>query len=136
MQALGRPVASWSETRGVLTVWLRIADSLAQRPHGCPTILCGTILPEHIAECDSRPLFSEVHWLALTCEPDVLAARLRARPAWRGTQEPDFIAENIRFNGWFKAYKNQPAIQLLDTTHIPLEETAQQVTAWIDKIIH
>jgi hypothetical protein len=45
--------------------WLRIAQQIAQRPAGNPTILCGTILPDQIAGCPSLPLFSAVHWLAL-----------------------------------------------------------------------
>ena len=112
--------------------WLRIADSLAQRPHGRPTILCGTILPEHIAECDSRPLFSEVHWLALTCEPDVLAARLRARPAWRGCDEK-FIVAQLEYLHWLTvdtATAIQPPLQIVDTTDAPISETARRVRDW------
>jgi len=30
-----------------------------------------------------RALFSYIHYLALIAEPDVLAGRLAARPAWR-----------------------------------------------------
>jgi hypothetical protein len=44
------------------------------------------------------------------------------------------MEEHKRFNQWFINYNNianQPPINLLDTTNIPLEETARDVTLWI-----
>ena len=68
--------------------WLRLSAYLAQS--GRPTILCGTITPENVAECEAHTLFSEIHYLALWCEPDVLRERLQARGDFFASEE--FIA--------------------------------------------
>jgi hypothetical protein len=116
----------------VLGNWLRIAQSIAQRPVPNPTILCGTILPERIAACPEHILFREIHWLALLCEPEEHARRLRARPAWRGWTEEQ-IAEHLRFAEWFRtnaATAFEPPLTLLDTTHVTVEQTATQIHDW------
>ena len=38
--------------------WLRIADNLAQRPHGRLTILCGTMQPEDIVKVILAPVLA------------------------------------------------------------------------------
>jgi len=112
--------------------WLRIADSLVQRPHPRPTILCGTIQPEDIEACDVFPFFRCVHWLALVCEAETLTARLRARPAWRGCDEA-FIFAQRTYLQWLHEHALTafaPPLTLLDTTHTPLEQTAEQIQNW------
>jgi hypothetical protein len=112
--------------------WLRIAEHIAQRPAGNPTILCGTILPDRIAGCPSLPLFSGVHWLALLCEPATLAGRLRRRPAWRGWDEAK-IAEHLQFADWFRSQAQEafdPPLTIVDTTNIPIEATARAIRDW------
>jgi energy-coupling factor transporter ATP-binding protein EcfA2 len=112
--------------------WLRIAQHIAQRPIGNPTILCGTILPDRIADCPSLPLFSAVHWLALLCEPATLAERLRRRPAWRGW-DGTTIAEQLQFAAWFRAHGQDafdPPLTIVDTTVISIEATAEMVRDW------
>jgi hypothetical protein len=55
---------------------------------------------------------------------------LKARPAWRGTREADYIERHIQFNRWFKEQGN-PFASLINTTSLPLETTAEQVKSWI-----
>ena len=112
--------------------WLRIAEHIAQRPTGNPTILCGTILPDRIADCPSLPLFSTVHWLALLCEHAALADRLRQRPAWRGWDEAK-IAEQVQFADWLRSHGHDafdPPLTILDTTNISVVETARAMRDW------
>jgi hypothetical protein len=112
--------------------WLRIAQHIAQRPVGYPTILCGTIVPERIANCPSLPLFSAVHWLALLCEAATLADRLRRRPAWRGWDEAK-VAEHVQFADWFRSHGHaafDPPLTIIDTTNAPIEATASAIRDW------
>jgi hypothetical protein len=112
--------------------WLRIAQHIAQRPGGNPTILCGTILPDQIADCPSLPLFSAIYWLALLCEHATLADRLRRRPAWRGWDEAK-IAEHLQFADWFRSHGHDafdPPLTMIDTTHASIEETANVIRDW------
>ncbi len=74
-----------------------------------------------------------MHYLALVCDDEVLAERLRSRPAWRRSSAPEKVEEQVRFNRWFRGQEGQvgPAIELIDTTGISVEETAEQVAMWI-----
>lgn len=135
---LWRPEFNTPETkyRDFFDLWLRMCKNIGQS--GRPVVLfgAGPGVPENLENCIERRYFSQIHYLALVCADETLAQRLQQRPAWRGTGEPAFIQENIRFNQWFKAYDGQPAITRLDTTTTPLAETTRQVAAWIDGIIN
>ena len=112
--------------------WLRIAEHIAQRPAGNPTILCGTILPDQIADCPSLPLFSAVHWLALLCENAILADRLRRRPAWRGWDEAK-IAQQLQFADWLRSHGQDafdPPLTIVDTTIVSIEAAAIKIRDW------
>lgn len=116
----------------VLQNWLRIADSIAQRPDSCPTILCGTWLPERLHATPLAIHFRSIHWLALTCEPAILRQRLEQRPAWRGWNEAT-IAEQLAFARWFTtnaAIAFDPPLVLLDTSSTSIGETAVQIRDW------
>jgi hypothetical protein len=94
----------------------------------------GVGVPENLEDCIERRYFSEVKYLSLVCSDEILAKRLRDRPAWRGTQEQAYIEEHQRFNQWFINYnrdEKQPPITLLDTGNRSIEETAQEVAAWL-----
>lgn len=110
--------------------WLRIAAALAQR--GRPTILCGTMQPAELADCSARVFFSTIHWLALQCAEATLAARLQARPAWRGC-DAAFIQGQLAYSRWFDANASSafdPPLAVIDTTAAPLAQTAAQIRAW------
>jgi len=116
--------------------WLRIADSLAQRPHGRPTILCGTMQPEDIVNSGLASHFSTIYWLALVCSTELLRERLRARPAWRGFNE-ELITEHETYLAWLHANAQtafDPPLKLLDTTGDSIADTARQITDWAMEI--
>lgn len=124
---------SGGDWQSVKCSWLRIADSLAQR--GRPTILCGTMNPDEIDQCESRAAFPRIHYLALECEDAVLIERLRARPAWRGSTDA-FIAQSLEYARWYRENAKtrfDPPLEFADTTHATVEETAHRIRDWAVK---
>jgi predicted kinase len=114
--------------------WLRLAASVQQS--GRPVVLCGTVAPPQFESWPERVLFADLHYLALTCAPSVLAERLRARPAWRAWDE-ERIAEMLEFNDWVLAEHadTKPPMTLLDTTSATPAETAAHVAAWVRELL-
>lgn len=112
--------------------WLRMAAMIHQS--GRPVVLCGTVVPVQFERCPQRALVGDISYLALVSEPDALRARLLARPAWRGWDEPR-IEETLRFNDWLRANGPalRPPVELLDTTARPLPDTVRAVTAWVER---
>lgn len=110
--------------------WLRLIATINQ--NGRPVVLCGTVAPPEFEQRPERVLLGDVHYLALTCDPDVLARRLRARPAWREWDELR-IEEMLEFNDWIKgnAATTAPPMDLRDTTTERVEDTADAVAAWV-----
>jgi broad-specificity NMP kinase len=112
------------------STWLRMAAMIHQS--GRPVVLVGTVVPAQLEHRPERVFVGDIHYLGLVCEPEVLSARLRARPAWRGWDEPR-IAETLEFNDWLR--RNGPAldppVELLDTTALPPAEIARVVTDWV-----
>ncbi|HEU5157919.1 MAG TPA: AAA family ATPase [Streptosporangiaceae bacterium] len=109
--------------------WLRMAAMIHQS--GRPVLLCGTVVPPEFEPLPERALFTEIRYLALTCDPHVLAERLRRRPAWREWSEPR-ITETLEFNDWIRAEaaSMNPPMRLLDTTRSSVTATADHVCAW------
>ena len=116
--------------RDYFEMWLRLAKNISQS--GRPIVIfgAGAGVPASVEPCIERRYFSTVHYLALVCDDEVLAQRLKARPAWRGSGEAAFIEKNVQFNQWFKEQGN-PFASLIDTTNLTLETTAEQVKTWI-----
>jgi broad-specificity NMP kinase len=108
--------------------WLRLAASLGQS--GRPVVLCGTVAPPQFERLPERVLFDEIHYLALVCDHDVLRARLRARPAWRGWDEPR-IEEMLDFAEWIATAHTDPPMTRLDTTTATVAETAAVIESWV-----
>ncbi len=111
-------------------IWLRTAAMIHQS--GRPVVLVGTVVPEQFERRPERVFVGEIHYLALVADPGVLGPRLRARPAWRGWDEPR-IAETLEFNDWLRRTGPtlDPPVELLDTTALELTETARVVTEWV-----
>lgn len=110
--------------------WLRIAFSIAQS--GRPVILCGTMIPEQIDQCDHHGYFSTIYYLNLHCDDATRAARLRARPAWRGCDE-GFITGMQRLAAWLienAATAFDPAMPTIDTTSASPLHIANQIKEW------
>ena len=121
------PVDDFAEFR---RVWLRMAGMIHQS--GRPVVLVGTVVPEQFERRPERVFVGEIHYLALVADPDVLRSRLRARPAWRGWDEPR-IAETVGFNDWLRREGPtlDPPVELFDTTTVELAETARRVVDWV-----
>ncbi len=134
---LWRPEFNTPDTnyRDFFETWLRVCKNISQS--GRPVVLfgAGVGMPENIENRIERRYFSKVHYLALVCSDETLSQRLQQRPVWRGTREPDYVEEHIRFNSWFKVYNGQPVIKLTDTTNVALEETTLQVRSWINESV-
>ncbi|CAM3813105.1 nucleoside kinase [Nocardiopsis rhodophaea] len=120
------------EHRLFRSTWLRMAAMVQQ--NGRPVVLCGTVVPPELEPLPERALFSEIHYLSLMCDPEVLAARLRARPAWRQWDEPR-IAEMLDYTAWIAetAHEMDPPVSLVDTTNATVESTAADVQSWIER---
>jgi AAA domain-containing protein len=116
--------------RAFRTTWLRLAATIGQS--GRSVLLCGTVVPPELEPLPERALFREVRYLALTCRADVLAARLRARPAWREWDEPR-IVEMLEYAAWLErnAATLDPPVELFDTTERSIEETVAAVHRWL-----
>jgi hypothetical protein len=115
--------------RDYFETWLRLAKNISQSGRPVVSFGAGMGVPANIDPCIERRYFSTIHYLALVCDNEVLTQRLKARPAWRGSEEA-FIARQIQFNEWFKE-KGNPFASLIDTTNLTLETTAEQVKSWI-----
>ncbi|MGH3433731.1 MAG: AAA family ATPase [Thermocrispum sp.] len=113
------------------SAWLRLAAMIHQS--GRPVVLCGTVVPPEFEPRPERVLFSDVHYLALTADPQVLAERLRNRPAWRAWDDEERIAEMLRFAAWLReaAATLEPAVELVDTTDRPLDEVVRIARDWV-----
>jgi ribose 1,5-bisphosphokinase PhnN len=116
--------------RDYFETWLRLAKNISQSGRPVVSFGAGMGVPANIDPCIERRYFSTIHYLALVCDDEVLTQRLKARPAWRGSGEEAFIARQLQFNQWFKE-KGNPFAALIDTTHLSLETTAEQVRTWI-----
>ncbi len=124
-----------SNYRDFFETWLRVAKDISQS--GRPVVLFGAGLgvPSNIELCVERRYFSEIYYLALVCSEGTLEKRLQSRPEWRQSGNIKFIKANIGLNNWFKSQGSdqKSGIDLLDTTEISVQETADQVASWISK---
>jgi hypothetical protein len=134
---LWRPQFNSPETnfRDYFETWLRVCKNIGQSGRPVALFGAGVGVPQNLESCIERRYFSAIHYLALVCSDEALSERLGTRPAWRGSGEQTYIEEHKRFNAWFKNYDagNQPPIELIDTSRSSLEETADQVQAWIEE---
>jgi predicted kinase len=120
--------------REFFETWLRMCKNISQS--GKPVVLlCAGGIPENVERCVERRYFSKVHYLALASEDGDLVERLQRRPAWRECNNETYIEEQVRFNQWLREAGSQtePAIELLNTTGVGIEETVEWVTSWIDE---
>lgn len=114
-------------------LWLRLAKNIGQG--GKPVLLAGAGLgvPSNLESCQERRYVGDIHYLALVCDDDALAQRLRARPAWRESGGEGFVASQLDFNRWFKEVGSTvtPLMTLLDTTNATVAETAVSAHQWL-----
>lgn len=105
--------------------WLRVCKNVHQA--GRPVLLCGSVTPGQFESCVEARYFSAFHYLALVCDDEVLASRLRARPAWRRSS----IEPHQEWNRWFKETEHEADVTLLDTTDESVDDTARGVLDWV-----
>lgn len=110
-------------------VWLRMCKNISQA--GKPVVLCGCAVPEQYESCLERRYFSQIHYIAVVCDEDVLYKRLTEN---RGYSEQDeYVKTSLSFNAWLKenADKTEPKMQLLDNSQLTVDEAAKAVDNWI-----
>ncbi|MGW8438002.1 AAA family ATPase [Nocardiopsis sp. NPDC055879] len=112
------------------STWLRTAAMVQQS--GRPVVLCGTVAPPELEYLPERALFDGVHYLVLTCDPQVLARRLLSRPAWRDWDR-ERVDETLEYQEWLvaEADRLEAPLTLLDTTGTPPAQTAEAVRRWV-----
>jgi broad-specificity NMP kinase len=112
---------------------LRVAKNISQS--GRPVVLSGTAVPEGYVNSPESRYFSDIHYLALICDDEALEYRLKSRPLWRNSYQPDFIDSMKSFNQWIRsnAHKTKPPMTILDNTSISVEETSKRVLEWLYK---
>ena len=116
--------------------WLRMCKNISQA--GRPVVLCGVGVPAQFEQCIERRYFSELHYLALVCEAEILAARLLKRPATRGTYNDECIKGQVKFNHWLlsNAQNTDPRMTLLDNSEITVDETVAKVEQWVRSFLN
>jgi ribose 1,5-bisphosphokinase PhnN len=101
--------------------WLRVCKNIHYSGRSVVLFGAGLGVPANIERRIERRYFSAVRYLALVCDEDVLAERLRTRPRWRGAREQ--IDEQLAFNRWF-CERHASEVNLLDTTRDDVSATA------------
>jgi chloramphenicol 3-O-phosphotransferase len=105
--------------------WLQLAHAVGLC--GRSMVLTGSLTPEQLEYMPARSLIGPIHFANLDCPDDVLAARLRARPAWRGTSSEAALSQHQRFAAWLRSVI-QPSF---DTSAATPDEVATQVAEWV-----
>ena len=109
-------------------LWMKLCYNISQI--GLPVVLCGCAIPEQFENSKERDKFSDIHYLAVVCDSNVLEERM---VKGRKVTDKNWIKSSIEFNDWLKvnALKTTPPIQLLDTSTITVEESSVYVDNWI-----
>ncbi len=108
-------------------VWMRVCKNISQI--GMPVVLCGCSVPKQFEQLDERRSFTDIHYLAVVCDDDVLEKRM----AKRHVADPNWIRSSLKFNAWLKehARETNPPIYLLDNSKLTPKEAAKIADKWI-----
>jgi adenylate kinase family enzyme len=114
-------------------LWLRMCKNISQI--GKSVVLCGCSTPQEFDNCLERRYFSEIYYLTVVCDNDILLMRLTE---YRNVKSQEWIDSSISFNEWLKdnAQKTTPKMHIFDNSHISIEESAKVVDDWILKILN
>lgn len=109
-------------------LWLTLCGNISQI--GLPVVLCGCAVPKQFEVCDGRNFFSEIHYLAVVSDSEILERRMRSG---RNVTDENWIKSSIDFNNWLKnnAEKTEPTIKLLDNSFLTPLEAAEKANEWI-----
>ncbi len=112
--------------------WMRLAHELAQ--NDVVVVYFAVMLPEQIlANADLLSYFDSVHFLCLTCPPDVLLARRTGRDPRRGAARIDWCVE---FNSTLVAAASEiPTATVIDAARTA-DEVEHDVRHWIEAQLH
>lgn len=116
--------SDWSNVRNI---WLRIARNIAES--GRVSIICGTMMPSDVEECEDYHFFKSINYLNLHCNDETRESRLRARN-W----SEDMIGEHKSFAKWLLENANtayDPPMPTVDTSHTEVYQVAQQISEWV-----
>jgi len=108
--------------------WLQLAGAIGL--NGRSTVLCGTFQPDQLAELPARVLVGAIHFCLLDASDEIIAARLQARPGWRGHTE-----RSIQEQTAFAAQLRADIAPQFDTGALTVAETAAAVAAWVDEFL-
>ncbi len=108
--------------------WLQLAHAVALG--GQATVLTGSFTPDQLERLPARKLIGPIRFALLDCPDDVLADRLRERPAWRASSTEAKITEHQRFAAWLRA-RITPSF---DTSTVGAAEVADRVAAWVQAL--
>lgn len=110
--------------------WLRICKNISQI--GKPVVFFGGGIPEQFENCLERRYFSEIHYLALVCDEDILRKRLEERTGYK-----NYIDGAIEFNNWLRenADKTNPQIKLVESSKLNVSDKEKIINDWIYKYI-
>jgi hypothetical protein len=137
LDILWRPAFDQPETgyRDFFETWLRLAKNIGQAGRPVTFFNAGAGVPSRLELCLERRYLAQIHRLALTCDDDTLANRLRARPNWRQSSGDSFIQDQIAFNRWYREVGPtlDPPITVLDTSTQTVDATADAVRDWIQE---
>jgi hypothetical protein len=114
---------TWRDT------WLRVAHGIALG--GRATVLCTSLLPSQLESLPARKLLGPIHFGNLDCPDDVLAARLRARPAWRHINTEEAILNHQRFAAWLREHIDPT----WDASTLTVDELAGRIAAWVRPLL-
>lgn len=98
--------------------------------NGRSTVLCGSFVPTDVEGSPVRQFLRTIHYANLDVPDEVLAARLRARPSWRGWNE-----ERIREHQVFAGHLRRLITPTFSTWNRTPEEVAREVAAWVEEIL-
>lgn len=139
----------WLEPRGdVSAAWRGLPDESRYAFHlleyatvaqsGRPMVAFGSGLgdPDHVESLDEADYFSRIERLALVCDEEVQARRIRDRPGWQRAADADEpwadLDRQTAANERFRALgATRDGYQSTDTTDATLEETVEHVRGWI-----
>lgn len=109
--------------------WLQLVHAAGL--NGYPVVLTGSLTPDQLERLPGRRLIGPIHFANLDCIDDTRAARLRARPAWRGSSTEAAIAQHQRYAAWLRSII-QPTF---DTSAATPAEVARQVADWVTTLL-
>lgn len=114
--------------RAYREMWMNMCANISQS--GKPCVLCGCCTPKQFEPLPQRTLFTQIHYLAVTCSDDALRSRMTIG---RGITDEGWLQSSAQFNRWLieNGGNTTPPIERLDASHLTPEQTAAKIDEWI-----